>query len=451
MTSLPRLAAILTTLHLAGVATFGSEKRDAGERVTQTIAVAPCWAGHPVGFGLLTHASRQYVAFYDSERRMTVAARALTSETWEFARLSETVGWDSHNSVTMAVDDDGFLHVSGNMHASPLVYFRSAKPHDIQSFERISPMVGDNERRATYPAFLRGPKNELILSYRDGLSGSGIQIYNVYSLRAKTWKRLLDSPLTDGQGTRSTYINGPTLGPDGYYHIVFVWRGQHGAELNHDLSYARSKDLVAWEKSGGTPLPLPIRHDTAEIVDPVPVRGGMINGNTILGFDSKRRVILSYHKFDEHGNTQVYNARREADGWKIYRTSDWNHRWEFGGFGSIEFQIKLQGVVLGSDGRLTQRYWHKRLGEGLWVLDEPTLARKATLPAPPAWPPELAKVESSFPGMHVRWAKDLGTAAEPGVRYVLRWETLGENRDRPRDPPWPEPSALRVYRLITTP
>jgi hypothetical protein len=33
------------------------------------------------------------------------------------------------------------------------------------------------------------------------------------------------------------------------------------------------------------------------------------------------------------------------------------------------------------------------------------------------------------------------------ANYLLRWETLGPNRDRPREPPLPEPSMLRVYKL----
>jgi hypothetical protein len=49
----------------------------------------------------------------------------------------------------------------------------------------------------------------------------------------------------------------------------------------------------------------------------------------------------------------------------------------------------------------------------------------------------------------LRTAGDLGTAGEKGVRYLLRWETLGPNRDRPRQPPLPGPTMLRVYRLRT--
>ena len=58
----------------------------------------------------------------------------------------------------MAVDATGRLHLSGNMHCVPLVYFRMEKPGDIQTFKRVTKMVGSEEKRATYPRFIKGPK-----------------------------------------------------------------------------------------------------------------------------------------------------------------------------------------------------------------------------------------------------------------------------------------------------
>ncbi len=190
---------------------FLSAAASAGEpKVLDVLDVAKVWSGHPVGFCLLTHGDRQFVAFYDSERRMTVAARKTSDPKWEFVRLDERVGWDSHNSITMAIDDDDQIHLSGNMHCVPLVYFRTTEPLDITSFERVSSMVGGNEKRCTYPKFFRGARNELIFTYRDGGSGNGNQIYNVYDHRKRTWKRLLDVALTDGRGKMNAYLRGPT-------------------------------------------------------------------------------------------------------------------------------------------------------------------------------------------------------------------------------------------------
>ena len=415
--------------------------------IEDSLDVASVWSGHPVGFALLTQPPRQYIAFYDAERRMTVAVRTLDTANWQFVRLPETIGWDSHNYVTMTIDDDGYIHLSGNMHCIPLIYFRTTRPHDISRFQRIPSMVGSNEQKCTYPRFLRGADGELIFTYRDGSSGNGDQIHNIYDLESQTWRRFLDQPLTSGEGLRNAYAHGPKRGPDGFFHLCWVWRDTPDCSTNHDLSYARSRDLAHWETSAGNPLDLPIKLATGEIVDPVPVGGGIINGNTILGFDSQKRVIISYHKFDEQGNTQLYNARREEDGWKIYQTSQWDYRWEFKGGGAIPFEIRLGGVRVESDGRLSQWYSHPKHGSGQWLLDEETLKPIGKLPRRSSYPPSLSRVESQFPGIQVRWGGDSGKSGEKGVRYVLRWETLPAHRDRPREGDPPPPNMLRLYKL----
>jgi hypothetical protein len=65
----------------------------------------------------------------------------------------------------------------------------------------------------------------------------------------------------------------------------------------------------------------------------------------------------------------------------------------------------------------------------------------------PMYPAELWRVESDFKGIKVRRAEDSGRSPDNGVRYLLQWESLDGNRDRPRKPPLPEPSMLRLYRL----
>ncbi len=416
-------------------------------KIERSIHVSPVWAGHPVGFDLLTHGDRQFAAFYDDQRRMTVASRTLDSDAWACVRLPTSVGWDSHNSVTMAVDEEGQIHLSGNMHCVPLIYFRTARPLDITSFEKVDDMVGRNEERCTYPCFIRGAKGELIFRYRDGKSGNGVEYYNVYDPKARAWRRLMDGPLTDGQGRMNAYPHGPAQGRDGVFHLCWVWRDTPDCSTNHDLSYARSRDLVRWESSRGRPFRLPITVETGEVVDPTPPQGGIINGNTVIGFDTQGRPIITYHKYDADGYTQVYNARLEADGWCIYRTSDWAYRWAFSGGGAIFFEVRVGGVRVEADGELSLSYWHVREGAGIWRLDGATLRPVGTYPSrPDDLPPEMLRVESDTPGMEARTCRDRGRPPEPGVRYALRWETLSFNRDRPREQA-PPPSELRLYKL----
>lgn len=415
--------------------------------VVRAIDVAPVWAGHPVGFSLLSHGGRQYVGFYDAERHMTVGVRDLGDDQFDFVRLPRQTGWDSHNYITMTVDDDGHLHLSGDMHNVPLVYFRTEEPGEIHTFKKIESMVGRDETRVTYPRFFRGPANELIFTYRQGGSGNGEQIYNLYDHETRTWSRLLDQPLVTGEGLKNAYLRGPSRGPDGYFHLVWVWRDTYDCSTNHHVSYARSRDLRNWERSTGQKLELPITFATGEVVDPVPPRGGLINGNAHLGFDSRQRPVVSYHKFDDEGNTQLYNARLEDGEWKIYQTSDWDYRWWFEGGGSIVFNIRVGSVRPAGEGRLSQTFQHVKYGDRQWILDEETLRPIEEGDAPAPRPQELEELQSDFPDMKVMWAGDAGRSGQPGIRHWLRWETLSQNRDRPREGDLPDPVMLRVYEI----
>lgn len=410
------------------------------------IDVAPVWAGHPVGFALLAHGDQQYAAFYDAERKLTVASRGLSETKWHFVVLPETLGWDSHNYIAMAMDDDGFLHLSANMHVKPLVYFRTSKPGDIDTFHRRRSMVGRNEIKCTYPQFMRGPAKEFIFTYRDGSSGSGDQYYNVYDAKSQTWRRLMEEPLTSGEGDMNAYLGPFRLGPDDYYHLAWIWRNTGGCETNHDISYARTKDMVHWETGAGKSLKLPITLAKADIVDPVPPKGGAINGNVTVGFDSHKRVIVTYIKYDDKGFTQVYNARLEDGRWKTYKASSWDYRWDFGGNGSIPFEVRVSAISVGSDGRLRQPYNNAKCGSGTWVLDETSLKVVEDIrnPQPAAAPVAASPLVDK---LETRACGDSGSSGKPGVRYMLRWETLGVNRDKRREGNPPPPSMLKLVRI----
>ncbi len=428
----------------AGDAPLSADARAPGSIVT-TLDVDTVWSGHPVGFALLTRGNQQFVAYYDAQRAMTIAQRTLDSSTWTFTRLASTLGWDSHNSIAMAIDSAGFIHIAGNMHAVPLVYFRSTKPLDVSTLQPINAMVGANETSCTYPQFINGPGGEFVFAYRDGVSGNGNYVFNVYDVPTKTWRRLINTPLTDGEGLRNAYPVGPTLGPDGWWHLVYVWRETPDASSNHDLSYAKSRDLVNWQTGTGKALTLPITLGTSDIVDPVPQNGGIINNNTKVGFDSQNRPVVGYHKYDPAGNTQLYNARVEGGRWVTHKTSNWTTRWTIGGGGTLIFQIQLDGVRVGPGGALTQVWYHAQNGGwSAFQLDETTLASVAILGRTLPYPAALERVESAAAGMGVKWASDSGAGPDPSITYMLRWETLPENQDQPR-PIIPAATRLRLY------
>jgi hypothetical protein len=433
------------------------DERDMEEKVSQVIPIDSVWSGHPVGFCLLTHQDRQYIAYYNANRNMVVGQRDLSEDQFHLSVLPPTsrethggtstmLGWDSHNYVTLAVDKEGFIHLSGNMHVNPLTYFRSSKPNDIATLVRIEEMVGAEEKRCTYPRFLKDREGELLFTYRDGGSGDGNQIYNIYNCASSTWSRLLDRPLTDGQGLMNAYISPVILMKDNWYHTFWVWRDTPDCSTNHDLSYMKSPDLKTWHDAFGNTIELPATLDRATlIVDPIPPKGGIINLAAELCLDDKDRPAFVYHKYDEDGNLQLYSAWLKNTKWRYARLTNWDYRWYFSGNGSINSEVIIRDFRKRDDGFFQVDYWHIKYGDGAILLNNKMKVVGNVLKPKPFG--ESLTLEGDFPGLEVRTSEDAGDDKDDRIRYILKWETLPRNRDKPRPEPWPGPGMLYLYKL----
>jgi hypothetical protein len=371
----------------------------------------------------------------------------MTPTTREEAGGTSTVlGWDSHNFVTIGIDKEGFIHLSGNVHVHPLTYFRSTKQNDISTLEQVFEMVGTEEKRTTYPHFMLTKEGELLYHYRDGGSGNGNEIYNIYNCDTKTWKRMLDVPLTDGQGLMNAYQTQPTVMKDGWYHVYWVWRDTPDCSTNHDLSYMKSPDLKNWYNAFGEKFDLPATLDKKlVIVDPIPPKGGIINLAAKLVLNDENKPVFAYHKYDSIGNLQFYTAQIQNDKWIYKQVTDWDYRWEFSGNGSINSEVRIKQFNARDDGNYEIDYWHIRYGNGTILLNDKFVAIGKVLKPEPFG--SDMQIEGAFSGLEVRTSRDLGSIEDENSRYVLKWETINRNRDRPRPKPWPEPSQLYLFKL----
>ncbi len=406
------------------------------------ITVKPTCSVFTVQYCLLTHRDRQFVAFYDDERRITVGSRLLGHSHWAFfqpggfwidekQRYSHVTEYDSHNYLMLAVDKDEYLHISGNMHVDPLIYFRSELPLDIFSLRCVKNMVGDRENRTTYPLFFKDHQGNLLFRYRDGMSGNGDDLYNIYDTQTRVWKRLLDTPLLNGENARNGYARLPTAGPDGFWHMIWMWRDTPHCETNNNLSYARSRDLVHWERFNGQPIELPITLSRGEIVDGAQSNEGLINMSQELGFDNQGRPVITYHRYDEKGFSQAYAARVEQDGqWHSHQLSQWTFRWDFSGGGSIPPDITISAVKTIGANQLAVEYHSKWCPPGVWVLNESTLEVIETQDCQPILPSEyLQPRQNIHPDAEVQLIPAINNDHRHGHDYYLRWESLPIFRD----------------------
>lgn len=98
------------------------------------------------------------------------------------------------------------------------------------------------------------------------------------------------------------------------------------------------------------------------------------------------------------------------------------------------------------DGNLQMQYDYNGQS-GIWIMKPNEFTPFTEVPVPASLPSEVTALRSSFPGMGVQIRGDLGSSGSADEKYVLRWEALPTNHDRPRNPPYPDPSPLQVYLL----
>lgn len=245
----------------------------------------------------------------------------------------------------------------------------------------------------------------------------------------------------------SAYQSGPVRDKNGTYHLAWVWRDTYDCSTNHSVSYACSLgSLENWQKSDGTPIQLPLTIHNTEILDPVPVKSGLLN-NIKLSFDTEERPMVTYFKYDPKGRTQIYTMRLEGDRWRRYQTTNWKDRYEFSGGGSIDTMISFTTPSRSGPGEpLHQVFTNRFLAPyaQIRVLDPATLQQISK-------PVRLYPPSFETPSREGEWQVNLGgfdfmAAKREGSSWVLRWETMKPHRDRPREEE-PPPSRLELVEL----
>ena len=306
------------------IATVAAVCAASGELVvTETLEISKVPSGFPVGFSLLTSPGRQYAAYYDADHNMMVAARPLDSADWVYQKLPSKIAWDSHNYITMALDSAGGLHVSGNMHCVPLVYFRTAKPGDITSL-RPAEMTGLLRTTSPTRAFsktMRGGSSSPI--------GTADRATASTSTTAMMWKpkrgRACSTRRSSmARGNATPIPPGPPAGrTDG---SMSTGSGEHA---NCATNQHLSTPAAAISFIGSPPLV------TGSICRSGSVRprwwwirspgGGIINGGHRMEFDSDGKPVFVYHKSDADGNMQILAARPQDGKWQRRALTKWNH------------------------------------------------------------------------------------------------------------------------------
>ncbi|MFJ6112680.1 BNR repeat-containing protein [Agrococcus sediminis] len=289
----------------------------------------------------------QFAAYYDAQGRVVLASRPLDGP-WRTA-ITQHRGdvTDAHNSISIAVDGEGLLHVAWGMHGTPLRYAVSTAPGSLVLGGAV-PMTGMHERSVTYPQFLRASTGDLYFLYRDGSSGNGSLHINRYAAATGEWSRAA-TRVIDGEGEVSPYWQA-TIDAQDRIHLSWTFRRTAAVETNSNVYYAVATDASAttWARSDGSGYSGPITLDTAEQIAAVPEGSNLMNQTSMAVDDEDRPFIASYWTSD--GVTQYHVIRQSQAGWEVLDTQIRTTTFDLAGIGTKAVPIARPQIAVRGSG-----------------------------------------------------------------------------------------------------
>jgi hypothetical protein len=392
--------------------------------------LAEVWSGTAPHTALVTDQGMQYIGFWNKNRKLTVAGRALPHGPWTLQELATTYdGWNTHDGIHMAVDRSGHLHVIANDQRTPLAgrYYRMASKGDVASLappsERNGYMVdartgpSGTETHQTYSDLFKNPAGDLFALMSDGEPGSvwgSDRVLNRYDPTTRLWSRVAcgegvpqaDCRLFRGivpeQDRRNVAYPKLRVDARGVFHMTWSWRNPNGLPNTFGVGYAKSVDNGrSWRTVDDRAVSLPI--EVSYPLDPADPRlvsslgkeSGLTNPRVELGFDVDG-VTPSYHRYnDAQTRSQIVNARPIGTG---SGTGAWrNGTTEYGCLRVLAANVALGAVLANTEGRLVQRAGIESSGcpttpdvtSAVWrYLDANLVPLVSPLP-PPATLPQL--------------------------------------------------------------
>jgi len=319
------------------------------------------WAGNTINtvifrhHGILTHGKTQYTAFYVDTYTLRLVQRDLATDTLKTHDIPGEYNLrDAHNSISLGLDRQGYLHISYDHHATRLRYRRSLKPGDITAWSDELPMTSAYEEKVTYPTFILPHHNfPLTLLYRDGEHDKGIARLKTYNETTQTWADHPQAILSGSEQkpwTSNAYWNHPAIGSDGSLHLSFVWRthtlGEEQRINNINIGYACSHDNgLTWQTSKRRPYKLPITQVNAETIHPVSPGSNLIN-QTSMALDSHNRPHIAYYADDPDGIPQYQHLWFDGKVWHHQIVSNRTQPFSLQGGGTLQIPISRPEIVI---------------------------------------------------------------------------------------------------------
>jgi hypothetical protein len=328
---------------------------------SQRVDIEPAWAKTSVNAtifrknSIVSGGGYQFVAYYDSAARVVLARRELGQNEWQIHRTQYSGNvYDAHNSISIHLDGEGYLHMSWDHHKHRLNYCRSVEPYNLEMGEKKS-MTGLDEGAVSYPEFYRFSNGDLLFAYRDGGSGIGNLVLNRYHLEKGRWVQL-QNRLLDGEGLRNAYWQ-LCIDENDRILISWVWRENSDVASNHNLCFASSDDGgFNWKNSKGEVYALPITARNGEIILHIPQKSNLMNQTSMCCDDNGNPYIASYYRAAGDSCTQYHLIYQRNQKWEHSTLSTRNTDFNLSGVGSRSVPISRPQVLVGGTGNKKSVY-----------------------------------------------------------------------------------------------
>jgi hypothetical protein len=427
----------------------------------------------------ITVGDYQFTTFYTGTNQvnhhLVIGRRNLVTSpgTWDLLHTGFTsfnIG-DSHNVSTIAIDGDGYLHLSWGMHNNAMRYARStasvvnSNPITMSGIlSNVLPVQSAND--FTYPEFWNIPgSGDLLFSYRTGTSGNGEYQLARWDNATDVWTAVhavvnsgnantgpqpwIDNDFNSSQAppNANAYHNGLVYDSTGRLHTTWTWRtggdstsGFGDFQSNHNLMYAYTdNDGVDWRLQNGTLLQRNAVHDidenNATPVIALPEGSSLINqSSSAIGPDDTLYVATWYAPGAAASNHTRQYMLLEFDGstWEQHQVGlrsaeNGNNRVPENQLGA--FRMSRPIVMTDADNRVFVVFSDVKRSQGVTVAYSESSARDdwqyidlATNDNMRLWEPKYDETRWREDGVLSMLYQPAGNGIAPNTVSMLEWD-----------------------------
>ncbi len=312
----------------------------------------------------------QFVSYYNANKKMCVARRDLTTNTWVGITTTGTADNinDDHDVISFGIDGNGYMHLSWGMHQSSTMHYAISNTSVLGTNfttttfgTAIIAGIGNNN---TYPEFYNLANGDLLFAYRNGSSSSGNMMVTTYNAATKSWSgtvTLVLNGTASGMDAIDTGVNGYTnnlvITDTGKVLLSWVWREYYDMQTNHDIMFASSTtaNLSAWNTITGATQTSPIMESNAGTAVAIAQGSSLMNQCSMTADLSGNPIIATYWASGTSTTTRQYTLvwwDSTTSSWKTSQISNRPTESKTGGYDTATIrQMGRPIVVVDEDGR----------------------------------------------------------------------------------------------------